>query len=162
MSFSRLAVVEVQLIMHWLDKSSLLTLARCSKSTLRSASNPFAWQIHCTTSLYQFDCACTSEFLHDESAFLQRTLVQWFQLSTSLLRFLDVELSFSGLGFQPSDAILDVLASIPRLRSVQLPPNERISRLLLESRQHSEKSRARKSWCGDLMGGSNGCHAGAR
>jgi hypothetical protein len=39
-----LADVEVQLIMQQLDQRSLLHLARCSRSLLRCASHPFAWQ----------------------------------------------------------------------------------------------------------------------
>jgi hypothetical protein len=44
MSLSNLAVVELQLIMHCLDKSSVLQLARCSRFTLSCASTPFAFQ----------------------------------------------------------------------------------------------------------------------
>src|SRR5689334_11539431 len=42
--FSRLATVELQLIMQCCDKHSLLSLARCSKFTLACASADFAWR----------------------------------------------------------------------------------------------------------------------
>jgi hypothetical protein len=44
MSFSRLASVELQLIMHVCDRFSLLKLTRCSKLTLAAASTDFAWK----------------------------------------------------------------------------------------------------------------------
>ena len=43
--FSRLAAVELQLIMRCCDQSTLLALARCSRFTLAAASSPFAWQL---------------------------------------------------------------------------------------------------------------------
>jgi hypothetical protein len=43
MPFSRLAVVEVQLVMHCLDRHSLLRFARCNRATLAAASCEFAW-----------------------------------------------------------------------------------------------------------------------
>jgi hypothetical protein len=43
-SFDRLADVEVQLIMQQLDASSILRLARCSRSLFRCTSHPFGWQ----------------------------------------------------------------------------------------------------------------------
>jgi hypothetical protein len=42
--FSRLADVEVQMIMQQLDRSSRLRLARCSRALFRCSSSPFAWQ----------------------------------------------------------------------------------------------------------------------
>jgi hypothetical protein len=44
MSLSTLATVELQLIMHCCDISSLLALARCSRFTLAAASDCFAWK----------------------------------------------------------------------------------------------------------------------
>jgi hypothetical protein len=44
MSFSHLAVVEMQLCMHFLDTKSIICLARCSKFALSCASTPFAWR----------------------------------------------------------------------------------------------------------------------
>ncbi len=43
MSFSRLATVEVQLIMHHCDTADLLNLACCSRHTLAAASAKYAW-----------------------------------------------------------------------------------------------------------------------
>jgi Ran GTPase-activating protein (RanGAP) involved in mRNA processing and transport len=42
--FSRLATVELQLIMRCCDQFTLLALARCSRFTLAAASHPFVWQ----------------------------------------------------------------------------------------------------------------------
>jgi hypothetical protein len=41
--FSRLANVELQLVMQCLDQQSLIRFARCDKDTLATASLPFAW-----------------------------------------------------------------------------------------------------------------------
>jgi len=43
-SFRRLALVEVQLIMHCCTLRELLVLARCSRALLTAASNSFAWK----------------------------------------------------------------------------------------------------------------------
>ena len=43
-SLAGLATVELQLIMHYCDLSTLLALARCSRFTLHAASDPFAWR----------------------------------------------------------------------------------------------------------------------
>jgi hypothetical protein len=43
-SFRRLALVEVQLIMHCCTLHELLVLARCSRALLTAASNSFAWK----------------------------------------------------------------------------------------------------------------------
>ena len=44
MSLSRLATVELQLIMQCCDQRTLLRLARCSRFTRQAASDPFAWR----------------------------------------------------------------------------------------------------------------------
>src|SRR4051794_39464209 len=41
----RLATVELQLVMQCLDLRSLTLLARCSRFTIRSATDPFAWKV---------------------------------------------------------------------------------------------------------------------
>ena len=47
MALQRLAVVELQLVMHCCDLKSLLALACCSRWTLVAASDPFAWRALC-------------------------------------------------------------------------------------------------------------------
>jgi hypothetical protein len=42
-SFSRLATVEVQLVLQCCDLAERLALARCSRATLAAARHPFAW-----------------------------------------------------------------------------------------------------------------------
>ena len=43
MSFARLALVELQLVLKCLDTPSILAAARCYRFTLAAASHPFAW-----------------------------------------------------------------------------------------------------------------------
>jgi hypothetical protein len=45
-SLSRLADVELQLVMQFLDADSLLKLARCSRQALHCATNPLVWRNH--------------------------------------------------------------------------------------------------------------------
>jgi len=42
--FDRLAQVELQIVMQHCDQATLLALARCSRTTLAAASQPFAWR----------------------------------------------------------------------------------------------------------------------
>jgi len=51
MPLTSLAVVELQLLMQWLDHPSLLALARCSRALRAAASHPFPWQ-HAVVDLY--------------------------------------------------------------------------------------------------------------
>ena len=46
--FARLSSVECQLVLQMLDTSSRLRAARCCRSLLRDADNPFAWPGECT------------------------------------------------------------------------------------------------------------------
>lgn len=42
----RLASIELQSVMHFLDKKSVLTFARCSRRLHTNADTPFAWKYH--------------------------------------------------------------------------------------------------------------------
>jgi Ran GTPase-activating protein (RanGAP) involved in mRNA processing and transport len=42
--FSRLATIELRLVMRFCDQPSLIALARCSRFAMVSASHPFVWQ----------------------------------------------------------------------------------------------------------------------
>src|SRR4051812_12055458 len=78
MSLLSLATVELQLIMHNLDKLPLLYLARCSKFTLSSASSDFTWK-----------------FLSPLPISLNKSLLHIPRLiPNSLLRYVDVSLHF--------------------------------------------------------------------
>jgi hypothetical protein len=70
MSFSRLATVEVQLVMQNVDLQSLLKLARCSKFTLACALGEFAWR-----SLPVLDISFSADG-PDHSALLPRSLLR--------------------------------------------------------------------------------------
>ena len=53
--FTRLATVELQLVMHFCDQRTLIALARCSRAALAAASQPFAWR-----SLSPLSLSCSS------------------------------------------------------------------------------------------------------
>jgi Ran GTPase-activating protein (RanGAP) involved in mRNA processing and transport len=73
-SLSALATVELQLLMHALDRSSLLSLARCSHTTLAAASQPFAWH-HCAVTLRCAGVDVPAPPLYKRLALLARS---WF------------------------------------------------------------------------------------
>jgi hypothetical protein len=56
---NRLAKVELELVMHFLDATSLISLARCDRHTLTAALEPFAWK-HATMSAMQMDFVSSS------------------------------------------------------------------------------------------------------
>ena len=132
-AFAGLAAVELQLVMQCCDLSTLLALARCSRFTLRAASDPLAWRALSPLS---------QTFLHPlspdagagrpkDSAWqrlsccirpppaapplLLPSLAQ--RISGSLLRFCDIKVDWSHEEqlSNVSDAELDALAAIPRL-----------------------------------------------
>lgn len=102
MSFGRLATVELQLVMHCCDRKSLLTLARCSRFTLRAASDPFAWRALSPLSFYS-----TRAGLADD-------------LRTPLLRHFFVRLLWQAGGDpnEPGDDELASLLSVPRITAL--------------------------------------------
>jgi hypothetical protein len=100
MSLSLLATVELQLIMQCLDQSSLLLLARCSRFTLHAAASEFAFSRLLPLVVDSADA---------------------IQLSTSLLRYRDVELRWRSDSDRSSQAPLserepDVLKTIEKIR----------------------------------------------
>jgi hypothetical protein len=68
-SLSRLADVELQLVMQFLDSNSLLKLARCSRQTLHCASHPSVWRRHL------IDVAVTNAGPHKDARASARSLV---------------------------------------------------------------------------------------
>jgi hypothetical protein len=104
MSLSHLAAVELQLCMHFLDKVSLLYLARCSRFLLHCASTDFAWRFQPMLQL------TLSPSLADVGSRLRR----------SLLRFCDIRLVWMpDVDKEPvSDAEIVAVAEVPRLRSL--------------------------------------------
>lgn len=102
MSLSRLATVELQLVMHCCDRRSLLTLARCSRSILRAARDDFAWRL-------------LSPIVVPEAAGALRP-----ELEQSLLRFCDVSVEWSSCPSFDIESELRLCASLPRLRSLRM------------------------------------------
>jgi len=113
MSFQRLAVVEVQLVMQMCDLQSLLALAQCSRATLAAASHPFVWR--------------GLPPLLVSSSELER--VAPAALSASLLRFCDVALRcpprvprwlIGAAADSQTEDTLRLIESIPRLRALDV------------------------------------------
>jgi hypothetical protein len=109
MSLSRLATVEMQLIMHFLAAPSIVCLARCCHFTLACASEQFAWR---------FVPPLPIVFQFDEPP--------WFdaRYSHSLLRFGGVTVRWThtqpvlALQRPPDDAEVDALLNIPHIRVI--------------------------------------------
>jgi hypothetical protein len=105
MSLSRLANVELQLIMRCCDLKLLLALARCNRFALHCASSDFAF-----ASLSPYSLVVSSAVLRTPSL-----------VSASLLRFCDLALNFpkphaTEYGLQVAD--VDAIAQLPRIRSL--------------------------------------------
>jgi hypothetical protein len=138
-TLSGLAAVELQLIMQLCDAQSLLALARCSRFTLSAASDPFAWPGPSSFSLVFVhtpgpDAESDAEQQRPKGSAWQR-LCSCFRpapppsplplplaqrISESLLRFCDIKINWRDDDqYSPvSDAELDGLAAIPRLRAL--------------------------------------------
>jgi hypothetical protein len=106
MSFSFLATVELQLIMHYCDAKSLLVLARCNRFSLSAASADFAWR-HAT-----FNLRITRDTVDDAA-----------DVATSLLRFGFVDVAWRMR--TPSQEMIeddevDVLMAAPRIRTLDV------------------------------------------
>jgi hypothetical protein len=52
-SLWRLATVEIQSVCHFLDRSTVLALGRCSRELMRLVRQPFTWQHH----VWSISCA---------------------------------------------------------------------------------------------------------
>jgi hypothetical protein len=101
MSISTLATVELQLIMHQCDRISLVSLARCCRFTLASASADFAWK---SISPLRLD-------FHDEDFTLGS------KIHNNLIRFCTIALTWIPPipEHQPTMPVLHALGHIPRL-----------------------------------------------
>jgi hypothetical protein len=104
MHFARLATVELQLVMHLLDKLSLLRLARCCRFTLSCAASDFAFQ---KLSPLRVDLV-----LDHPVAGGVDTLIQG-----SLLRFSDISLRWTAT--QSSFVLLDFTFALVETRRVR-------------------------------------------
>jgi hypothetical protein len=109
MSFSRLATVEMQLVMHCLDRHSLLRLARCNRTTLVAASHDFAFRHLCPLPMALH---CTPDLGN--------------ALRQSLLRYCTIELVWTSeqdIGsLHPSDKEIARITDIDRLRRIDARP----------------------------------------
>jgi hypothetical protein len=112
MSFSHLAAVELQSVMHYLEAPVLLALARCSRFTLQCASSSFAWR-HALVRL-----ACKS---HEVAALSAHP---YNDMPHSLIRFcgrISLRVDSSSRKWMPSsEEELDAIASFPHLRALDL------------------------------------------
>jgi hypothetical protein len=109
MSLSGLATVEMQLIMHFCDKVSLLQLARCSQFSLSCASSDFAWR-----SLNPLPLSCTVPSCFHSVA----------QITSSLLRFCDWAVEWSSPKrdkvSQCKEVEVDAVLALPRVTSIEI------------------------------------------
>jgi hypothetical protein len=78
--FDRLAQVELQSVMQHCDKTTLLALARCSRTTLAAASHPFAWR-----SLPPLQLECKSPI--ELSSRVSKSLLRHADLSVTWIRW---------------------------------------------------------------------------
>jgi hypothetical protein len=102
MSLSRLAAVELQLVMQCCDLQSLLALSRCSRHSLAAASSDFAWR--CLSPL----CLFPTQLQRDDPAARSRSLP---------LRFCDSHFEWRPL-HPDVQSELGRIHSLPRLRSL--------------------------------------------
>jgi hypothetical protein len=92
----KLAVVELQLVLQFLDAKSKLKAARCSRRLLQSVSAPFAWR---ATPAFFMECRSAED--------VKRT-------GTSLIRFAPIDLRCLGL------TSLGALLTVPHLFGLDL------------------------------------------
>lgn len=103
----RMATVELQLVMHYCDKVTLIRLARCNRMTLTAAAHSFAWK-------YLSPLKLRSVHPSEIKARLS---------SRSLLRFVDVAMTWWVVSQSNiTDEQIDAVASIPRLHSLETSP----------------------------------------
>jgi hypothetical protein len=110
MPFSRLAEVEVQLVMQCCEQRTFLAVARCSRFTLRAADHAFAWRYGRVRLRCGPQCPPRSALDRLRRSLLHRTScvsVEW-----------QYEL---GVEF-PMDAEFLSLASLPQLRGLAIEP----------------------------------------
>jgi hypothetical protein len=104
--FSRLATVELQLVMRCCDQPTLIALARCSRFALAAASSPFVWQPQPPITLQCDWPLQLSERLRTEN---------------SLLRHADISVTWRLRSKAADSADQAVaLANLPRLRGLSV------------------------------------------
>jgi hypothetical protein len=111
MSLSRLAAVELQLIMQCVDVRSLMKFARCSRRLLDAASSSFAFA---TQSIGWQMCGYGVELPI-------RNLVEG--LSTGLMKFVRCDLVFFMPAHKEVKYCADLISTLPRLTTLLVKPS---------------------------------------
>jgi len=142
--FTRLATVELQLVMHFCDQSTLIALARCSRTAFAAAKQPFAWRCLSPLSL-----SCSSPL--ELSARMADSLLRHAQLSVEWT--IPAPAAGSAAAQANADAKkadaaataaeIAALVSLPRLRHLSVryhrqSPDSHLTHLVTALREHIE------------------------
>ena len=118
--FTRLATVELQLVMHFCDQRTLIALARCSRAALAAANHPFAWRCLSPLSL-----SCLSPL--ELSARMAASLPRHAQLAVEWTIPTFAGPRFEGDTTDGEDAVMvaeiAALVSLPGLRHLSVDPD---------------------------------------